>query len=226
MSTLLPSSNVGSVRSAKPFVWFPILAGVRIGILGGTFDPPHLAHLHTGEAAYRQLDLDQVVFMPAGAPWQKARRRVSAPKHRWEMTRLAVAGAEYFEPDEREVHRDGWTYTADTLATFDDDVDITLILGADSARNLPTWHRAGEVLSRVDLAVAPRPGTDRASVEATVDTAVRMDWLNMVSLDVSGTQIRDRVGRGLPSRFLVRDAVWRYYMAENLYTDEAGAPLA
>lgn len=209
-----------------PCVLFPILAEVRIGILGGTFDPPHLAHLHTGEVAYRQLDLDEVLFMPAGAPWQKAGRRVSAPKHRWEMTRLAVAGVDYLLPDDREVHRDGWTYTADTLATFDDDVEISLILGADSARNLPTWHRAEEVFSRVELAVAPRPGIDTDEVEESVREAAKMVWLDMVPLDLSGTVIRDRVGRGLPTRFLVRDAVWRYFMAQNLYADAAGTPVA
>ena len=72
-----------------------MLAPVRTGILGGTFDPPHLAHLVAGESAYRQLGLDRVVFMPAGAPWQKAGRRVSDAGHRWEMTRLAVAGGSY-----------------------------------------------------------------------------------------------------------------------------------
>lgn len=193
-------------------------------MLGGTFDPPHLAHLHTGEVAYRQLGLDQVVFMPAGAPWQKAGREVSAPKHRWEMTRLAVAGVEYFAADQREVHREGWTYTADTLQTFPDDLEVTLILGADSARNLPTWNRAGEVLERARLAVAPRPGTARQEVEEAVGTKVA--WLEMVSLDISGTEIRRRTGRGEPSRFLVRDAVWRYYTGQNLYTDDLEAPLA
>lgn len=217
--------SVGSDRSATRSVWFPILAPVRIGILGGTFDPPHLAHLHTGEVAYRQLGLDMVVFMPAGAPWQKAERRVSAPQHRWEMTRLAVAGVEYFLADDREVHRDGWTYTADTLATFDDSVDIALILGADSARNLPTWHRADEVLARADLAVAPRAGTDDQEVEESVGGAVKTVWLDMVPLDISGSLIRHRVAQRRSARFLVRDAVWRYFMGKNLYTDEIAAPV-
>lgn len=172
------------------------------------------------------MALDQVVFMPAGAPWQKAGRRVSAPKHRWEMTRLAVAGVDYFHADDREVHRDGWTYTADTLATFDDSIEITLILGADSARNLPTWHRAEEVLSRVELAVAPRPGVDAATVEKPVEASVKMVWLDMVPLDVSGTVIRDRARRGMPARFLVRDAVWRYFTAQKLYADETRTPVA
>ncbi|MFO7293222.1 MAG: nicotinate-nucleotide adenylyltransferase [Actinomycetes bacterium] len=198
---------------------------MRIGILGGTFDPPHLAHLHTGEVAYRQLGLDMVVFMPAGAPWQKAGRQVSDAEHRWAMTRLAVEGVDYFVADEREVHRDGWTYTADTLATFDPDAELVLILGADSARGLPTWERAEEVLSRVRLAVAPRPGTDREEVEAAVPETP-IEWLDMVPIDISGTLIRERVAAGRSVRFLVRDSVWRYIVAENLYTDAADVPVA
>ena len=97
----------------------PMLAKVRSGLLGGTFDPPHIAHLLAGEVAYRQLGLDRVIFIPAGSPWQKAGRRVSSASHRWVMSHLAVEGVDYFEADDREVHRDGWTYTADTLDTFD-----------------------------------------------------------------------------------------------------------
>ncbi len=200
---------------------------MRVGILGGTFDPPHLAHLHTGEVAYRQLGLDAVLFMPAGAPWQKAGRRVSAPVHRWEMTRRAVAGVDYFVADDREVHRDGWTYTADTLSTFSPDDEVTLILGADAAAKLPTWERAGEVLERVRLAVAPRPGIPAEDVGVTLeDGASRpVTWLDMAPLDISGTLIRRRVAAGHSVRFLVRDSVWRYLMDQGLYADEAVAPL-
>lgn len=205
-----------------PCASFPILAAVRIGILGGTFDPPHLAHLHTGEVAFRQLGLDVVMFMPAGAPWQKAGRQVSAPEHRWEMTRRAVAGVDYFVADDREVHRDGWTYTADTLATFDPATEITLILGADAARNLPTWNRAEEVLERVRLAVAPRPGTPVGLVEDSLEDDIShpVSWLDMVPLDISGTVIRSRAGEGRSVRFLVRDSVWWYLTEQGLYAGE------
>lgn len=199
---------------------------MRIGLLGGTFDPPHLAHLHTGEVAYHQLGLDRIVFMPAGAPWQKAGRRVSASRHRWEMTRRAVADVDYFQADDREVHREGWTYTADTLATFEPDLEIVLILGADSAGGLTTWERADEVLKRVEVAVAPRPGTHRSEVESALQAAAGVSWLDMVPLDVSGTVIRDRLSQGKSARFLVRDAVWQYFMDEKLYTDELGSPVA
>lgn len=203
---------------------FPILTTVRIGLLGGTFDPPHLAHLHTGEVAYRQLALDRVVFMPAGAPWQKEGRRVSAPIQRWEMTRLAIAGVDYFEPDDREVHREGWTYTADTLATFDQDVEIVLVLGADAAMGIPTWQRADEVLDRVELAVAPRAGSDRSAVAEAVGG--RLVWLDMVPLELSGTLIRGRLAQGRSVRFLVPDPVWSYLTRHDLYADEPPDPVA
>lgn len=208
-------------------VSFPILAPVRIGLLGGTFDPPHLAHLHAGEVAFRQLGLDRVLFMPAGAPWQKAGRAVSGPDHRLEMSDRAVSGVDYFVVDDREVHRDGWTYTADTLATFDPDVEITLILGADAAHRLPTWHRADEVLQRVHLAVAPRPGTKSSEVDADIRPSVegRLVWLDMAPLEISGTLIRDRVRAGRSARFLVRDSVWRYFMDQGLYSNDSVAPV-
>jgi nicotinate-nucleotide adenylyltransferase len=192
-----------------------MLAGVRRALLGGTFDPPHVAHLVAAEAAYRQLGVDVVTFLPAGAPWQKAGSPVAAAGHRWEMTRLAVAGVAYFEADDREVHRDGWTYTADTLASFDAGDEIILVLGADAAAGLPTWHRYDEVLARVVVAVAPRPGIDRAAVEGAVDAPVL--WLEMPSLELSGTGIRRMASEGRSIRFLVREAVWEYVVRHGLY---------
>lgn len=167
------------------------------------------------------MGLEFVVFMPAGAPWQKAGRRQSDAEHRWEMTRLAVDPVDYFVADDREVHRDGWTYTADTLATFDHGVDLTLILGADAALNLPTWERAAGVLKRVDLAVAPRSGTSLEAVERAVGND--LTWLDMAPLELSGTLVRQRVALGKPTRFLVPDSVWRYFTDQNLYTDAAAA---
>lgn len=190
---------------------------MRIGILGGTFDPPHLAHLLAGETAYRELQLDQVLFVPAGAPWQKADRTISAAEHRWAMTRLATEGVAYFVPDDREVVRDGWTYTADTLAELDTDAELFLILGADAARNLPTWQRVEEVLERCAVVVAPRLGTDRAEVDAHVEVH---HWLDMPLLGISGTGVRERAQQGGSIRFLVRENVWAYLERERLYQTE------
>ena len=97
---------------------------VRRGILGGTFDPPHLAHLVAAEAAFQQLDLDVVTFMPAGAPWQKAGRSVSDAGHRWQMTLAATDDVDYIVADDREVTRDGWTYTIETLEGFGAEEDL------------------------------------------------------------------------------------------------------
>ncbi len=217
MSIRHPSSAAGRRGSSTFFRHRePILIGVRSGLLGGTFDPPHIAHLLAGEVAYRQLQLDRVVFMPPGSPWQKAGRRVSSPHHRWAMTRLAVAGVDYFEADDREVHRDGWTYTADTLDSFPEGEDIILILGADAALGLPTWHRSSDVLARIELAVVPRPGVERGAVEEQVKVE---HWLDMPQIPVSGTAIRERARAGLGFRFLVTESVFRYVDDERLYRD-------
>jgi nicotinate-nucleotide adenylyltransferase len=191
-----------------------MLAGVRRGILGGTFDPPHLAHLVAAEAAYRDLALDAVSFIPAGAPWQKAGRVVAAAGHRWEMSLRSVAGVDYLEADDREVRRDGWTYTIDTLGSFPERDDLVLILGADAAAGLPSWHRAADVLDRAEIAVMPRPGADRAAVE---EAAGRVRWLDTPLLPVSGTMLRSMRREGRSIRFLVREEVYAYIEEHGLY---------
>jgi nicotinate-nucleotide adenylyltransferase len=188
---------------------------VRRGILGGTFDPPHLAHLVAAETAYRQLGLDVVTFLPAGVPWQKAGHPVSKPEHRWELTRLATEDVEYFAADPRELRRDGPTYTIDTLATFPPDENLLLLLGNDAAAGLPTWHRFEELVARVEIVVAPRPGTGREEVERAVGRKVQ--WLAMPALEISGTMIRQRVAARESVRFLVPDRVWHYIVEHELY---------
>lgn len=196
----------------------PMLPGVRRGILGGTFDPPHLAHLFAGEAAYRDLGLDVVTFLPAGAPWQKAGRRMTSAEDRWQMTVLAVAGVPYFEADDREVRREGWTYTVETVRSFPADEELILVLGADAARGIPTWHEAGEILSRVTVAVVPRPGVDRQEVDDAL-VGSRVVWLDTPDVRLSGTMLRRQATAGRSIRFLVRDGVWRYIEENQIYLD-------
>ena len=186
----------------------------RRALLGGTFDPPHLAHLVAGEAAYRSLEVDVVTFLPAGAPWQKAGNHVTSAEHRWEMTRLAVEGVDYFEADDREVHRDGWTYTIDTVRSYPASDDITLVLGSDAALGLTTWQEADELIERVSIAVAERPGTDRSVVESALGAVT---WLDMPLLPVSGTILRARASEGRSIRFMVRESVWDYLTMNQLY---------
>lgn len=191
---------------------------MRRVLLGGTFDPPHIAHLVAGEVAYRQLDADRVTFLPAGSPWQKAGRRVTPGADRLEMTRLATDPIDYFEADGREVEREGWTYTIDTLESFDPTDELVLVLGADAAAGLRSWNRWSDVVERATIAVLPRPGTDQMPVEAAAPSLV---WLDMPKLEVSGTEIRRRAAQGLSVRFLVADPVWRYIEGQGLYLGAA-----
>jgi nicotinate-nucleotide adenylyltransferase len=200
---------------------------VRTGILGGTFDPIHIAHLHAGEVAIEQAGLDRVLFIPAGDPWQKQDRPVTDATHRLEMTRIATAGLGGFEADGREIDRAGPSYTIDTLASFPTDEELFLIVGSDAAIALGSWHRAEDVRARVSLLIAPRPGVAPSQVTAIAPEATVLD---MVLLGVSATEIRIRAGAGRPFRFLVSSGVYDYIVAQRLYTDtgihdRVGAPL-
>ena len=192
---------------------------MRIGIIGGTFDPPHIAHMVVAEAAFRQLDLDTVKFVPAGMPWQKMGRAVTSARHRWGMTVATTSGIPYMETDDREIVRSGLTYTIDTLTDLADDTP-TLILGADAAARLPSWHRADEVAQGARIAVAPRPGTTRESVETAVGRGV--EWLDIPFLDISGTELRRRAAAGYSLRFLVREQVREYIDLHRLYGRQSG----
>lgn len=131
------------------------------------------------------------------------------------MTKASVDGVEYFEADSRELDRDGWTFTADTLESFDGSEELILILGADAASRIPSWHRVEDVLKRASVAVIPRPGTSREMVESVAQTPVT--WLDTPEIGVSGTMLRARAEAGLSIRFLVRDSVWRYIVEHRLY---------
>jgi nicotinate-nucleotide adenylyltransferase len=187
-------------------------------ILGGTFDPPHIAHLVAGEAARGQLGVDAVTYIPAGRPWQKLGTGVSAAHHRLHMIELATEGIDYFTVDDREVHRDGWTFTIDTIDSFGGEKMI-MIIGADSAKGLSTWNRVDELLDSVQIAVVPREGVERAEVEAAIDRDVM--WLDMPGLDISGTMLRGRVSDGRSIRFLVPDPVLAYVREHRLYVEPA-----
>ena len=183
---------------------------MRRGLLGGTFDPPHLVHLLAGELAARQLDLDIVSFVPAGDPWQKVDRQITEAGHRWEMVLRSVAGVDYFEADDRELRREGPTYTFDTLDEFEGD-DVFLIVGSDTAAGLHTWHRADEVLERITLAVLPRPGSAQVELDAPIV------WLDAPPIPISSTMLRERGAAGLTIRFFMPDEAWKYAHEEGLY---------
>ena len=191
-----------------------MLWAVRRGILGGTFDPLHVVHLMAGEAARHLLDLDVITFITAGDPYQKHGIPMSAKEHRWAMTVLGVEGVDYFEADDREVRRPGPSYMVDTLATFEDGEEIILILGADAAAGLPSWHRWEDVVARTTVAVISRPGVAEEEVAATGAPYV---WLDTPGIPISSTQLRARVEAGRSIRFFVPDPVWHYVAENRLY---------
>jgi nicotinate-nucleotide adenylyltransferase len=194
-----------------------------LGILGGTFDPPHLGHLVLAEAAREELGLAKVMFVPAGDPWRKAGLAVSSSEQRVEMVRLAINGNPGFELSMMEVKRRGPTYTADTLealATERPEAELFFLLGEDALADLPNWKEPRRILEMATLAVARRPKVEHAAgLPAPLATSGRLKWLEMPLLEISATRIRDRVRRGLSVRYLVPDAVDLYIRERGLYRE-------
>ncbi len=189
----------------------------RIGLFGGTFDPPHNAHLALARAALDELQLDVLHWIPAGQPWQKARTITSAV-HREAMVRAAIDGEPRFVLDRIEVERQGPSYTLDTVQALRSqrpDAQLFLIIGADQYAGLHTWRGWQELLGRVTLAVANRPGLMPAVNAEVLRTAHRVVPLPM--LDISATDIRARVARGQPIDSLVPPAVASYIETNALY---------
>ena len=190
----------------------PILPHV-FGLFGGTFDPPHVGHLAVANAAIEQLDIDRVLWVPAGEPWQKAEIIVTDPRHRMAMVRLAAAEDDRFVVDDIEIRRAGPSYTIDTVTELGG--RCMLILGTDAAAAIPTWRGGSELLEMVEVAVVPRPGTLVAQVEEALDRSVHA--LEMPTIELSGTRLRDHVRAGHSPRYLLTDAVCDYIAANDLY---------
>lgn len=195
----------------------------EIGLLGGTFDPVHLAHLRLGEEAAEQLGLERVLFVLAPRPWRKAGRAITPTEHRLAMLRLALAGNPRFAVSTVELGREGPTYTADTLEALHRELDpvrLHFILGADALNDLPNWQRPDEIVRLACLAVAARSGgtlPDPAALDARVPGLGRVERLQMPRLAISSTEIRRKAAAGRSIRYLVPDAVADYIAARGLY---------
>jgi nicotinate-nucleotide adenylyltransferase len=211
----------------------------KIGLLGGSFDPPHFGHLVMAEEARVQLGLDRVVFLIAGVPPHKlGKQSPSAPEHRLAMTRLAIAGNEAFETSEYELTRGpGPTYTIETLRHFDGlwagRGEIYFVLGLDSFLEIRTWRDPERFLEHSHLIVATRAGYDRERMDKDVPKPLlerltspgpgqadgeRRVWLiDIPPVATSSTELRSRQRRGASIRYLVPDAVWHYIQEQRLY---------
>ncbi len=194
---------------------------MALGLLGGTFDPPHLGHLVLGEYARVQFDLERVCFMPAGDPYRKADRAVTAASERLAMTRLAIADNAAFGIDAREVERTGPTYTLDTLRELKGEGigEIVLILGGDALADMPNWHEPHEIASLARIVIAPKGLTDAAIARLAPEAGLNEPpaVVDMPALPISSSLIRERARSGLPLRYLVPPAVEGYIRERGLY---------
>ena len=186
----------------------------RVGILGGTFNPPHLGHLVCASEAAHQLGLDRVLLTPVAVPPHKRAEVDPGPAERLELCRLAVAGDERLAVCDIEVVRGGPSYTVDTLRELharDPEDQLTFILGGDIALGLPEWREPEAVLGLATLAIAERSGAIRADVAERLDEVfpgvASLEFFDMPRIDISSSDIRRRVAAGEQIRYLVPDAV-------------------
>jgi nicotinate-nucleotide adenylyltransferase len=189
----------------------------RLGVFGGTFDPPHLGHLLLAECARETLGLDRVIFVPARVPPHRAPKRPAPADVRVRLLRAALRGTG-FEVSTLELSRPGPSYTVDTLDLVHarhPDARLWLLVGADSLLDLPRWREPARILERARLAVAARPGFRAARVGAAVSR--RVDWLPNAPVDISSRDLRKRVAQGRSIRFLVPAAVERLVTRLGLY---------
>ena len=196
---------------------------MRVGILGGAFNPPHLGHLVCAQEALVQLELDRVVFVPVGEAPHRTLDDDPGPEARLEMVELAMADDERFVASRIEMDREGPSYTADTLeqlrAEAPDD-ELFLILGGDQAAALASWHEPEKVLERATLVVFERMSWGRNAIIIKIGRmpgAERVRYLDMPLIQVSSSSIRRRVREGVPIRYLVPDKVVEYIAANELY---------
>jgi nicotinate-nucleotide adenylyltransferase len=193
----------------------------RIGLMGGTFDPIHHGHLVAAEEARWQYDLDTVLFIPTGQPWQKP-VGVSPAEDRYRMTVIATASNPAFAVSRIEIEQPGPTYTVDTLrrlrADLGEDARLFFITGADAVLHILTWKDRDEVLALAEFIAATRPGYDLDRLTERLPVArERLHPLEIPMLAISSTELRARVARGQPIQYLVPDGVAKYVADRGLY---------
>jgi nicotinate-nucleotide adenylyltransferase len=199
----------------------------RVGILGGTFNPPHLGHLELARRAASELALARVHLVPAHTPPHKRAEPDPGPERRVQMCRLLVAGERELDVCTTEVERGGTSYTVDTLRSAHaahPDIEMILITGADSARTIPGWREPMALFELANVAVAARAGTDRTAVTealAPLLGGARLEFLHAPMLDIASSQARERAARGEPLEDLVGARVAGYISEHGLYREDA-----
>jgi len=198
-------------------------AETSVALFGGTFDPPHWGHLIIAEEILDSLNLDYIIFVPAAIPPHKLGKDISNREHRLRMLEIAVEDYPGFGVSAVELYRDGLSYTVDTVLTFLEAVsDITLVIGADNARELQTWKNYPEIFDNANVVMVPRPGFEK--IELDNEIAARIKYVSSPLIEISSTDIRRRVAMGRSYRLLLPQKVARYIDDNGLYlpTDEEG----
>ena len=196
----------------------------RVGVLGGTFDPIHVGHLIAASEALHELRLDLVMFVPTGQPWQKD--SFSNPEDRYQMTIIGTAPHRRFAASRMEIDRIGPTFTIDTMQALRDfhgeGTDLFFIIGADAVLKLDTWHRFEGLEKLAEIIAVSRPGFDLEALRPQPDWP-HVHVLEMPRIDISSTEIRERVRTGRPIEYLVPAAVGRYISENGLYLSDRAA---
>ena len=190
-----------------------ILVVMRVGILGGTFDPIHIGHLIAASSVYEALNLDSVVFIPAGDPWQKRDRDLSTGQQRLEMVKLATENDARFEVSDVEIARSGPTYAVDTVREWkrlNPNDELFWIVGSDALSGIPSWHEWEAFVTEVTIVAVNRVGQN---------DSVPFDFVSvdMPEVRISATELRDRFTNGLDTQYLVPKQVSQYISDQGLY---------
>ena len=200
----------------------------KIGIMGGTFDPIHNGHLvAASEAAYR-FDLDKVIFVPTGQPWQKADRDVIDAEHRYLMTMVATASNPRFTVSRVDIDRNGPTYTIDTLRDirkFYPDAELYFITGADALSSIMSWRDWEDMLEMAHFVGVTRPGYPLTRDMVPEDQRDNIELIDIPAMAISSTDCRERARGGEPVWYLVPDGVVQYIAKNHLYSPNEGKAL-
>lgn len=197
---------------------------MKIGIMGGTFDPIHTGHLVAAERAREEAGLDQVWFMPAHVPPHKDHAPLASGEDRLAMVRLAVAGNPHFAATDFELRLGGTSYTVDTMSILVrqyPEYRFFSIIGADMVMYLPSWHRIGELVKLISFIGLQRPGTELALDTLPPDIRGSVTIADMPLLDISSTDLRRRLADGRSVRYLIPDPVRAYMEEKGLYASHA-----
>jgi len=198
---------------------------MKIGVLGGTFDPIHNGHLAIAEEARSYLNLNEVIFLPAGQPWMKSDRSISPARHRTAMIGLALQARPYFKSSTIEIEHQGPSYSVNSMAELKaqavEPTDWYFILGWDNLSKIPQWREPAKLIEMCFLAAVPRPGYERPNMKkleaALPGISKKVILMDKPRLEISATDIRNKVAQGIPISGLVPEAVEKYIRENGLY---------